>query len=740
MNAFAVINERKFFLFLLLALGIFVSFFKYNDLHLKAAGAWQLDLVKYEERARFDEWKGAISQGQDIFATDMYQDKHALMQDMALYGYSNIPAYFFHKTFGLKGSALWLAQRLFMTLLGLALIFLFFLIADLCYGPIAGFLSGLFCAFSPHIWIAYNFDGTLARGYNLFFSVFTVFSFLLFCKTQKKRWILLSGLLMGANFLFFHIGSFAVPAILFIYAASRSFYEKKGTYITSALSILGIAIATSLVIHILHSWYFHLSAVSPLAWLQTYLSRGEGAIASHSPEGIVLFDIKRLFFNLLDHWRGLFFDGVTSDWHYILSPPGVPYVYNYLIFPLFLVKLATLTKNRTKYDNFFLVWFLFFFIVYSFVIVVRQKNILWEIPAIYILSASAVPDIARFLHKKMARFSEARFRNAIAGILCLSTVFCGGWWIFHGLPQKNFFDGSATLGTYQIYRHIVSQGLTSETAVIFTIPEASVGSMMLHLFLDDKAQVVCLSRNGVPSPPLEGDWEKSEAALRQIYDKIFYCFTYHDNHKGRIYVTDEPYRAIFEKFHPQTQPFLAKGLDGSIVWRVYELGSEPPVPVALPADKPAVLTAEPANNITKVNFGEKVIATSFKILAKSFVTFINLESFKEKNAAKMQKMSDDKFKKKYASVHDFLKELPQDIKDEYGIAQEMTRQKAIENIQVMDKDKMYRLIDEVPDSFIARKFNAYVDEQKMVLEKSNIVSQIKGVWEKITRGAFEKKP
>lgn len=199
-------KKRYIYLMFALIIATAVSFVRYNRLNLFACGAWRLDLIKYEERSRSEDWSKIIDQDNDLFVSQVYGDRERLMQNLSLYRHSNFPAYVLYKVFRLRGVRLWLAQRFVMSCLGICAVLLIFLIGDLFYGPLVGFVSSILMAFSPHIWIAFNLDGAIMRPYNLLLSLLLVYLFLLSMKRRKWYLTLFSGFVMGVNFLFFSHG------------------------------------------------------------------------------------------------------------------------------------------------------------------------------------------------------------------------------------------------------------------------------------------------------------------------------------------------------------------------------------------------------------------------------------------------------------------------------------------------------------------------------------------------------
>ncbi len=589
-----------------------VSFIKFNSMNLASSGHWLYDLIEFEDKARFQDWNDIVTAENSQFFTEFCSDKEHLISDMLFFSYATAPAYLIYKALPLRGVDFWILQRVLHSVLGIAAVLLVFLVADLCYGPIVGFLASLFMVFCPQVWIAYNFDTAIQRGFNLFFSLLCVYFFLLSLRHTRWLWLLFCGCAMGLSLLFFHMGSHMIPIIIFLFCVYKAFAERKrmaqgvsekegiakeqayfhiswtsllpffrrgrslpgfaksswmsfGIYF---LLIVFIAFSFAFVLNVMHTLYFHLPS-SPHAWFESYFKKG--SVASHTVENFVILDKNRLLTNLSEHIHGMFIDGKTSDWHYSMSPPGVPYIHNYAISFFFLIGLFLAFWRRRDKDIFFLIWFLSFFLIYSFLIVVRQKNILWETPAIFILAASAVLEVAAFIFRRIKLFSEKIWIIGLAAIMAISSIATGSYYIFSFLPAKNFYNAGSQMGTYQMYQYFKKEGYTERTTIAFTHPDVNLPIMMTRLLTKREPKIVCLFHYGLFHTSKEEEWKAVEKDLLKTSDKIYYCFQYYENGLGNNYVTDEFWRTLFEKVHPELKPFEFKGFDGKTIWRIYEV-------------------------------------------------------------------------------------------------------------------------------------------------------------------------
>lgn len=729
---------------ILIAVSSFVHFAKYSNLSLLFSGPFHMDLITYEDKARFTEWEKLIEESKDPFVTETYKDKERLTVGVGLYNFCNLPFHFFYKI-GLHGEALWLAAKSWLAFLGVMAAVAVFLLANLFYGPVAGLIAGVLTAFSPHIWITYHLDANIDRAYNFILSVLSIYLFALFLRNKKIFFFVLGGFAMGANYLFFNIGSPMTPLILLIYCIilsikARSIKPLKYVVIYATLSVLA-----AVILSLLHQTYLRLSFNPLLTWISTYLHWGP--TASHSAKGMMFLQPKELFANIKNHLFGVFVTGKTADWHYMASPPGVPMVYNYFISLLFFLGIFYAFLKKSTRDILFLVWFLTYFIVYC-LIFMRPKNIIWELVPIFILAARAMPVAARWISEKIEWFPRKLSRNLLALFLCLSTIASGSYFIFAYLPKRNFYDGAAYAGTYQIFRHMKEKGYGPKTAVVFTSPQVNVGQMMLRSLSDNEPHFVNLSHIGVVFPPQEQALRTAEETILKNNDSAFFCFFYYQNNAGYTYATDDPYLTLFKSMHPDLCPFIVKGTDGSALWHVYFLDKPgttapaAPKPQVSVSQAPALQPPEPQiaeacpNPIQANNaFSDRLIGGTFKILAKSFVAVISVTELKKYNIKKLRKMSDDKFKSRYEKTREFLKDLPQDAKNRVGFKENMTRRDAIAATEALDKMKIFEIISVVPDSFIANKFREYMNQNKEKQGEGSVTTQIHSVWKKIIAGA-----
>lgn len=116
---------------------------------------------------------------------------------------------------------------------------------------------------------------------------------------------------------------------------------------------------------------------------------------------------------------------------------------------------------------------------------------------------------------------------------------------------------------------------------------------------------------------------------------------------------------------------------------------------------------------------EKLVGSFVKTFAKSYVATHNLEKFKEKNVRKLRKMDEAKFQRVYRKIYnEMVKDLPQSLKDMYGVSEDMTREKAIARINAFNnKKQIYRMINALPNKMIAQHFQKHKKEFNQTMKK-----------------------
>jgi hypothetical protein len=130
---------------------------------------------------------------------------------------------------------------------------------------------------------------------------------------------------------------------------------------------------------------------------------------------------------------------------------------------------------------------------------------------------------------------------------------------------------------------------------------------------------------------------------------------------------------------------------------------------------------------------EMLIGSTIKSIAKAYVAVSDLESLKKTNIKKLEKMSNAEFRERFDAIYEDLQELPQGTRDLYGIKEGMDRKSAMGSMKAVEKRDLYRIIDDIPDAFIARHFDAYVTDACKNSGEGSALRQLKGFWSGIRK-------
>jgi len=137
----------------------------------------------------------------------------------------------------------------------------------------------------------------------------------------------------------------------------------------------------------------------------------------------------------------------------------------------------------------------------------------------------------------------------------------------------------------------------------------------------------------------------------------------------------------------------------------------------------------------KTSVGDQIIGSTFKTLAKAFVVTADIPALQQNNINKLKKMNGEKFKQRYAKIYEVIKDLPDNLKVSYGIKEDMTQEQVIQSLKILDKKKIYAVIDAVPDEIIAKQFKQYLNRKKQAIEQSSVVEEMNKIWRKIIKKA-----
>ncbi len=134
----------------------------------------------------------------------------------------------------------------------------------------------------------------------------------------------------------------------------------------------------------------------------------------------------------------------------------------------------------------------------------------------------------------------------------------------------------------------------------------------------------------------------------------------------------------------------------------------------------------------KPSLSDLFISAAIKTMARTFVALEDIDKLKQDNIADLSRMEDLRFQKRYAKAYAVLKDLPENTRSKYNIRYDITKEEAIKQLENLDKKKIYKVIDELPDYLVAREFRLYVSRHTREFQEHNILEQINIFWSRVT--------
>lgn len=129
----------------------------------------------------------------------------------------------------------------------------------------------------------------------------------------------------------------------------------------------------------------------------------------------------------------------------------------------------------------------------------------------------------------------------------------------------------------------------------------------------------------------------------------------------------------------------------------------------------------------KPGFQETVIGSSFKLMAKTYVLTTDLEKLKKKHITQIQSSGEDEFRFIYAKTLGVIAESPR-LKSDFGLDAYMDRDGAVDKLKGLNKDRLCRMIDAVPDSVIASRVASFMARRVDEMKGMDLTQRISHVW------------
>lgn len=103
----------------------------------------------------------------------------------------------------------------------------------------------------------------------------------------------------------------------------------------------------------------------------------------------------------------------------------------------------------------------------------------------------------------------------------------------------------------------------------------------------------------------------------------------------------------------------------------------------------------------------KMIALTFRVLAKAFISVSDTEALKEGAITRISKMGEERFRTRYADFYEHIYDRPV-FTNKFGLYKDLTKEEAVVRIKALDKQRLYTFVDSLPDIVISNEFKRYL--------------------------------
>lgn len=131
-----------------------------------------------------------------------------------------------------------------------------------------------------------------------------------------------------------------------------------------------------------------------------------------------------------------------------------------------------------------------------------------------------------------------------------------------------------------------------------------------------------------------------------------------------------------------------------------------------------------------VSIEDRLISYTFKTIAKTFVSTVDINKLKEGNIKKLDKMNEEKFRARYIKAYAVMEKCTF-LAVRYGINEKIDKAQAIGIIRALDKGAIYEIIDAIPDTVIAVQFRRYIYRKRQEITGKNLFERIDQVWNRV---------
>ncbi|MBU1912038.1 MAG: hypothetical protein KKB22_00690 [Candidatus Omnitrophica bacterium] len=121
---------------------------------------------------------------------------------------------------------------------------------------------------------------------------------------------------------------------------------------------------------------------------------------------------------------------------------------------------------------------------------------------------------------------------------------------------------------------------------------------------------------------------------------------------------------------------------------------------------------------------DAIFAFIFKILAKAYVSTTDIEILKKENIDRINKMDEESFHWFYLDFYEHISKVSF-ININYGLNEDISKEGAVSKIKSLDKQKLYAIIDSLPNEIIIGEFKRYLSNNNKQVPQINSVSQVR---------------
>ena len=138
-----------------------------------------------------------------------------------------------------------------------------------------------------------------------------------------------------------------------------------------------------------------------------------------------------------------------------------------------------------------------------------------------------------------------------------------------------------------------------------------------------------------------------------------------------------------------------------------------------------------AQQAEKESFGEAAVGTTLKVMAKAYVTAMDLKKFTKRHAERIGKMDEQSFQAAYNNTLTIVRYSPK-LRSDFGLADDLGREEALERLRKLDKQALCRMIDAVPDKVLIAKFKAFNSRHSDELAGKDTAARLQAGWKSFT--------